>query len=228
MQLFANVSHLPWEMLNDTNITTWTRPDQHQQQLLKPKRTSSTKWAVNWSAGSKVAEFNRSGNPILQMQRDWSRRQFIKLVEELGAASSGSDVEDSSSSSSPTSLFAATDVRLMVNVRGCGYTVDCAEFNRTAGAVGSLLPCHLSSRGDYMVGVMDYQPDLDRVVIFYLFTLPVVIFSSAVFLLCCIHHRCCIRCCVKKKPDRPEFSAAILILNSGQLGGRLPQSNPNK
>ena len=214
--------------MNATNITTWTRPDDHQHSqqqqqknnFFKAERASSTKWAVNWSAGRKLPDFNRSafagGNPLYQAQRDWSRRQFAKLIDELGG--------DSSSS---TSLFAATDVRLMVNVRGCGYTVDCVEFNRTAGVVGSLLPCYLSSRGDYNVGVVDYHPELDRNIIFYLFTLPVVIFSSAVFLLICIAKRCCIRCCVKKKPaNRPEFSAALLIINSGQvLGGKV---NANK
>lgn len=209
-------------MLETANTTKWVRLESTQIQLTN-RQKRATNWAVSWATNedkhqlNKSANGNRTINPLYEIQRQDSRRQFGRLMEELGQL-------DVANNSGPAMLFEATNVRLMVNVRGCGYTVDCMEFQRRAGVIGSLLPCHLSRRGDVMVAVMDYNPEQDWNIILFLFTVPACIFFSAVFLLCCIHYQCCRPQCIKCMARRSsaEFSVARLAINSGQLASRLP------
>lgn len=162
-----------------------------------------------------------------ETQRNHAREQFIRLLERLGPEAIETATNGSSEEALPDSAFAATNVRLMVNVRGCGYTLNCAEFNRTAAHLGSLMPCHLSSRGDVTVAVYDHRPEQNERIIMYLFTVPAVIFAIAVFLLGCIHYQCCRSqwSALLARNAPAEYSAARLIIQSGQLGAKLPQPN---
>lgn len=229
VQVFANISRLPWEKLESANTSRWVRLDSPQIELARRHKRASTNWAVSWATQNKHL-FNKSSNgnqsiinPMYEIQRDHSRRQFVRLMEELGHLGEANDTGQ-------PLLFEATNVRLMVNVRGCGYTVDCAEFHRTAGVIGSLIPCHLSSRGDVTVAVIDHNPEQDRNIILFLFTVPACIFSSAVFLLCCIHYQCCRPQCANffARRSSAEYSVARLAINTGQLGGQLPSLKPQQ
>ena len=209
-------------MVESANVSQWVRLD--PSELARRQKRASTNWAVSWATQNKHL-FNKSStmgtrsaiNPVYEIQREHSRKQFVRLMEEL-AAGHANDTE----------LFEATNVRLMVNVRGCGYMVDCAEFHRTAGVVGSLIPCHLSGRGDVTLAVMDHNPEQDRNIILFLFTVPACIFFSAVFFLCCIHYQCCRPQCASLLARRSsaEYSVARLAINSGQLGTQLPSLKP--
>lgn len=230
MQLFANISRLPWEMLQSANTSKWVRLDPPQMETGKrPKR--ATNWAVSWATQNKhlfnkTSLTNGTTNPLHEIQRAHSSQQFVRLLAELGQIDSISS-SDGITNANKT-LFQATNVRLMVNVRGCGYTVDCAEFHRRAGVIGSLIPCHLSSRGEVMLAVMDHNPEQDRSIILFLFTVPACIFCSAVFLLCCIHYQCCMPQCASfaARQSSAEYSVARLAINSGQLGTQLPNLRP--
>jgi hypothetical protein len=206
--------------LESANTSQWIRLDSSSQIELGRRLKRSTNWAVSWATQNKhlfnkSANVNQSINPLYEMQREHSRRQYDQLVEELkGQQLNGNDDRNESSSS----LFEAVNVRLMVNVRGCGYTVDCVDFHRTAGVIGSLIPCHLSSRADVTpVAVMEHNPEQDRNIILFLFTVPACIFGSAVFLLCCIHYQCCRPQLTKLLASRSsaEYSVARLVINSG-------------
>lgn len=193
----------------------------------------STNWASNWATswkknsaiqqqstkekgGGRSSTGGATNNLLANTQRDFSRQQLVQLLGKLSNETGQVYYREEES------LFAATNVRLMVNVRGCGYTIDCSQFNKTAGMIGSLLPCHLSSQGDYRVGVVDHQPDQDRAVILYFFTLPGSLLISATSILCFLeHYRKCL-CCCRDKSSTVEFSAARLVINSGALGARLP------
>ena len=219
VQLFANISRLPWEVLESANTSQWIRLDSPSQIESGIRLKRSTNWAVSWATQNKhlfnkSAGANQSINPLYEMQREHSRRQYAQLLEELkGQQLNGEDERNETSS-----LFEAVNVRLMVNVRGCGYTVDCADFQRTAGVIGSLIPCHLSSRADVTpVAVMEHNPEQDRNIILFLFTVPACVFGSAVFLLCCIHHQCCRPQLAKLLASRSsaEYSVARLVINSG-------------
>ncbi|XP_046656385.1 protein tipE-like [Daphnia pulicaria] len=219
VQLFANISRLPWDVLESANTSQWIRLDSTSQIELGGRLKRSTNWAVSWATQNKhlfnkSASTNQSINPLYEMQREHSRRQYAQLVEEL----KGQQQLDDERNETTSSLFEAVNVRLMVNVRGCGYTVDCADFHRTAGVIGSLIPCHLSSRADVTpLAVMEHNPEQDHNIILFLFTVPACVFSSAVFLLCCIHYQCCRPQLAKMMASRSsaEYSVARLIINSG-------------
>lgn len=220
VQLFANISRLPWDVLESANTSQWIRLDSTSQIELGRRLKRSTNWAVSWATQNKhlfnkSASANQSINPLYEMQREHSRRQYAQLVEELKGHQQQLDDERNETTSS---LFEAVNVRLMVNVRGCGYTVDCADFHRTAGVIGSLIPCHLSSRADVTpLAVMEHNPEQDRNIILFLFTVPACVFGSAVFLLCCIHYQCCRPQLAKMMASRSsaEYSVARLVINSG-------------
>ncbi|KAI9553112.1 hypothetical protein GHT06_021004 [Daphnia sinensis] len=218
VQLFANISRLPWEVLESANTSRWIRLDTPEIELAS-RLKRSTNWAVSWATQNKhlfnkSVIANQSDNPLFELQRDHSRRQYVQLMDELKSQ----QLIDERNNTDPPSLFEAVNVRLMVNVRGCGYTVDCAEFHRTAGVIGSLIPCHLSSRGDVTpVAIMEHNPEQDRNIILFLFTVPASIFCSSVFLLCCIHYQCCRPQLAGFIASRSsaEYSVARLIINSG-------------
>lgn len=225
-------------MLEPANTSKWTRLDVPTMHLAR-RWKRATNWAVSWATVQEKNLFNKSlnrgvnqtANPLFEIQRHDSRRQFARLMGELGHLPAQNNTTSSSNNSSPDSvLFEATNVRLMVNVRGCGYTVDCFEFHRMAGVIGSLIPCHLSSQGDGMVAVMDHNPEQDRNIILFLFTVPACIFFSAVFLLCCIQYQFCRPLCLELKARRSsaEYSVARLAINSGQFGTGFPTSTLNK
>lgn len=220
VQLFANISRLPWDVLESANTSQWIRLDSSTSQIeLGGRLKRSTNWAVSWATQNKhlfnkSASANQSINPLYEMQREHSRRQYAQLVEEL----KGQQQLDDERNETTSSLFEAVNVRLMVNVRGCGYTVDCADFHRTAGVIGSLIPCHLSSRADVTpLAVMEHNPEQDHNIILFLFTVPACVFGSAVFLLCCIHYQCCRPQLAKMMASRSsaEYSVARLVINSG-------------
>lgn len=223
VQLFANISRLPWEVLESANTSQWIRLDSPSQIELGRRLKRSTNWAVSWATQNKhlfnkSANVNQSINPLYEMQREHSRRQYTQLLEELKGQQQLNNGDDDRNETYYSSLFEAVNVRLMVNVRGCGYTVDCVDFHRTAGVIGSLIPCHLSSRADVTpVAVMEHNPEQDRNIILFLFTVPACIFGSAVFLLCCIHYQCCRPQLAKMLANRSsaEYSVARLIINSG-------------
>ncbi len=195
----------------------------------RSKRTS-TNWASNWatswkknpaiqqqSTKEKGGGRGSTNNLLANTQRDFARHQFVQLLAKLSNESGQVYHREDEP------LFVVTNVRLMVNVRGCGYAIDCSQFNKTAGMIGSLVPCHLSSQGDYRVGVVDHQPDQDRAIILYLFTLPGSLLISTTSILCFLeYYRKCFICCCRDKTSTVEFSAARLVINSGALGTRLP------
>lgn len=164
---------------------------------------------------------------MYEMQRFNARQQFTRLLKQLGPEAIKLATNDSKDVELPDSAFVATNVRLMVNVRGCGYTVDCAGFNKTAARVGSLLPCHLSGKGEVTVAVYDHRPEQNERIILYLFTVPAVVFAFSVFLLCCDHYKYCrpqwAAFVARNAPA--EYSAARLVIQSGQIGSKLPQLN---
>lgn len=198
----------------------WVRLDSLPPSNRTKRSSDSTSWAANWShnnsynpALKKPEEVSVSPlNRLYSAQRDFAHQQFLGVLE---------SINQTGRKDGP---FIATNVRLMVNVGGCGYTVDCSEFNQTVGVIGSLVPCHLSSRNGHSIGVIDHQPELDQFIILYLFTLPLSLFCGSVLLLCLVHHysKCC--CCLNGGNSTAEFSAALLVIKSGQLGTQLPRA----
>lgn len=108
------------------------------------------------------------------MQRDDSRRQFRRLMEESGQLVNKNDF---------FIFFEATNARLVVNFCAYGCTVNFIEFHRKVGVIGSLVPWHLSERGDLMMAMTNYNLEQDWNIILFLFIVPSCIFFWVVFLL---------------------------------------------